>query len=378
MKVTKLQGKNIRSFKGEVSIELSNINVFVGENGSGKSNLINLIQLALQSGNGVGQNVPPFDGRFSNDSSFGCEIEFNTEELNEVKGTEVFNRLIAEASSNSPPGVAEYMPGLKSFSSSKELIFESSWSRQGGMAIRQRFPAIPNLETQHKTGPVAYNVQSQMNFLNGFYNLIREQIIRKTMFITDTRELSVQFPTTISNPQNPVDVNSIMTYVSEWMLNDRDIYNKLLEFLGRLLHYLSALHVQLSGNTGILSIEEQSLANRIQGNDLSKGFREILVVLSALVLARYSSLFIIEEPEVHLHPLAIKELKSLILEVAKEKKLQIIVSTHNPILLSDLHPDDDTDVKVFEFSRGENGGNAVKEIRTDKEISTLIDKMSFR
>lgn len=374
MKIKKFQAKNVRSFKDEINIELSNFNVFIGENSSGKSNLISLIQTALQSGNATGQNVPPYDGRFPDPSNFSCLVEFDKGDIDEMSSTEDFNQIVSGARASLTQGIEIFKPDLDLFPGQNTLEFSSSWSREGNM-FRQSFPALPRLIVPPQTGPMMLITQNQINFGNRFYSLVHQHILRNSIFVSDTRNLSVQFPMGIANPQAPIDASSILTYVSRWMMNDRPTYDSFMVLLKRLLPRLADLQVEPSGDRANLFVKENDLMHPFSGNELSKGSREILVVLGALALARKSSIIFIEEPEIHLHAYALRELKSIMLDAVKEKSVQIVISTHYPLFLQDLDPETDESVKIFKFENKNQAGNLVSEIRTDKEISDLIDKL---
>lgn len=376
MKIKKFQAKNVRSFKEEINIELSDFNVFIGENSSGKSNLISLIRTALQSVNGAGQNIPPYDGRFPEKSNFSCLLEFDKGDIDEISSEEEFNRLVSESGASRPQGTEIFKTDIDNFRRQPTLEFSSSWSREGNATVRQSFPVLSHLLFSPQDAPHTVLENNQINFINSFYSIVHRQFLRKSIFVSDTRDLSVQFPMINTNLQAPIDAGSILTYVSRWMMNDRPTYDSFMDLVTLLLPRLADLQVEPSGGGASLFVKENDLVHPLSGNELSKGSREILVVLGALALARESSVIFIEEPEIHLHPDALKKLKSIMLDVVKEKGIQIVISTHYPLFLQGLYPETDKSVKVFKFENKNQAGNFVNEIRTDKEISELTDKLT--
>ena len=50
MKLASISVKNYRSLKSTPKIRIDNLSIFIGENNSGKSNLINAIKIALENG----------------------------------------------------------------------------------------------------------------------------------------------------------------------------------------------------------------------------------------------------------------------------------------------------------------------------------------
>jgi len=64
-------------------------------------------------------------------------------------------------------------------------------------------------------------------------------------------------------------------------------------------------------------------------HDVGTGISQVLPVLTVAYLAPSGSTIILEEPEIHLHPLAQSVLAELFVEVSKERNVQFIVETHS-------------------------------------------------
>ncbi|MEM3192446.1 MAG: AAA family ATPase [Conexivisphaerales archaeon] len=379
MKIKEFHVKNVKSFKEELSIKPSKFNLFIGENSSGKSNLMNLMKIAIQSANGTTVNIPPFDGRATEQSYFSCLMEFDKRDVDEMSSGEAFAQLVSESKTLQIPGIELLRNETESFSKQPTLEFWSSWSREGNMAIRQSFPAFRNLFMPDRTNPIDFYTQSRISFVSKIFNITHQQILRNSIFVSDTRDLQVNFKLSGWNQNEPINADSILTFVTRWKLNDRPTYNNFITLVKSLLPRLADLYVEPSGSDRAdLFIKESGLRNLFSGSEFSKGSREILVVLGALALARESSILFIEEPEIHLHPSAVKELKSIMLDAVKNRNVQIVISTHYPLFLQGLYPESDGDIKVFKFENKNQSGNFVSEIRTDKEISELIEQLEFK
>lgn len=59
------------------------------------------------------------------------------------------------------------------------------------------------------------------------------------------------------------------------------------------------------------------------------GYSYVLPVIVAALLARNDSLLIIENPEAHLHPGAQSRIMQFLIQIAKEKNLQLLIETHS-------------------------------------------------
>lgn len=83
-----------------------------------------------------------------------------------------------------------------------------------------------------------------------------------------------------------------------------------------------------------LVTEEEGIETRFKADEISSGSKEILALLTQIYAAKQNTgLLAIEEPELHLHPGAEKEIFDIISNVSEEDNLQIIVSTHSEVFV---------------------------------------------
>jgi predicted ATPase len=74
----------------------------------------------------------------------------------------------------------------------------------------------------------------------------------------------------------------------------------------------------------------------VLATDVGFGFSQILPLVVQSYLAPENSIIILEQPEIHLHPAVQADLADLLLEVAKERKIQFIVESHSEHFLRRL------------------------------------------
>ena len=74
--------------------------------------------------------------------------------------------------------------------------------------------------------------------------------------------------------------------------------------------------------------------HRVSANlrDVGIGVSQVLPVLTVAFFAPPGSTVVLEEPEIHLHPLARSLLAELFAEVSRERQVQFIVETHSEYL----------------------------------------------
>ena len=118
--------------------------------------------------------------------------------------------------------------------------------------------------------------------------------------------------------------------------------------------------------------------------DVGYGLSQALPVITELLRPHAPRLFLLQQPEVHLHPRAQAALGSLFCQVAAEGR-QLVVETHGDYLLdrvrmevrdgtTDLKPDD---VSILFFERG-NLDVQIHSLRIDEEGNILDAPESYR
>lgn len=104
---------------------------------------------------------------------------------------------------------------------------------------------------------------------------------------------------------------------------------------------------------GLLALREDGSLTQIMAKDLGSGVEIIMALLMLRGInsaAKGKVIYLIDEPEAHLHPKAQKQLLKLLIEEAKDK--QIFVSTHSPYIFKDAFA---TQPGMFIFRRGAEG-----------------------
>lgn len=88
--------------------------------------------------------------------------------------------------------------------------------------------------------------------------------------------------------------------------------------------------------TAIYKLEIVREGQRANLVDVGYGVSQVLPLIVLLHFVPEGSMVLVEDPEAHLHPLAQAELANLLVEVARQRSLQVLVETHSEYLFRRL------------------------------------------
>ena len=97
-------------------------------------------------------------------------------------------------------------------------------------------------------------------------------------------------------------------------------------------------------------------------DEVSEGVLYFLALLCIVHQPNPPKLLLLEEPEKGIHPRRIKEVLDFIFQLAEEKDIQVILTTHNERVLDEFA---DIPEAVFVFDKDEEGATIVKNLQKD-------------
>lgn len=194
------------------------------------------------------------------------------------------------------------------------------------------------------------------------------------LFIPETRDLPDKFQFDQNYVNLPMTTNNFMTFFTALKLDRRQskTYDRIIQLSNRIVPSVEDLVINPVGNR--VSVGEQNSNYEIPALEVSKGTREVLVLVAMIAMANEGSIVIIEEPEVHLHPQAVKEFREIIRELIVGKDLQVIITTHNPEFPVGLIPDD-PDSKGVKFVRERDGSSSMSIVKNTIELSEAMNSV---
>ena len=380
MLIKSLHLKNILSFK-DTRLDLQPLNVLIGANGSGKSNLIDVIGLLkavpsdiagfLRSNGptddwiwkGTGWEETPFQiaevaVRLDNPGSqFGYELKI----------------IVQNDRVHSIDERLDLMAGDREYSYAHPFF-------RADNAQAQLWPTRPDCTlAEFGDEPITVDVARGKSVLSEIrsyadYPAITE-IARMLSAIRVYRSWEVGRDSPARRPQRTDgDPNFLEEDFSNLALVVNDLLSRRLEpsldsYLQRFYESYESLHPRIFGNTIELIVNETGMSSALPASRLSDGTIRFIALLAILCHPNPPPLICIEEPEIAMHP----DSQDLVVQLLKRasERTQLIVTTHSPWLIDRLSATPDH-VVVCERDRHPVDGTKFKRF-TRKELDDWLE-----
>lgn len=319
-----LKNIKIRGFKSikNIDLKLNNLNVIIGSNGVGKSNFINVFKFLQYvtnknlgryvKENGGADTLLHFGSKCTSEMSFELDFGINVYSLNLTSG--IFDELIIAQET------VEYKGEIKGHVNKiVNLIHDAN-----------------NYETESKLPD------------NAGYNNIEENVVRylqsyKVYHFHDTsKEAKVKKHNRASdNVSLHSDAGNLCSMLFKFKEKYPYNYNKIINAITLVAPYFQDFIIQNENDFIFPLWKHRNYENAFTFNDLSDGtLRFICLITLLLQPTQYlPELILIDEPELGLHPYAIRVLASCIQSLAHQGK-QIIVSSQSVTLINEFEADD--------------------------------------
>ena len=333
--IEKIRLRNILSFgdKGE-EIELLPLNIIIGQNASGKSNLVDIIKmlnwLPKEKGiiNYIGQNGGIkewiWKGKIENENYRKLQKLFPEFELEItlMPFTEKITYLIAVGDIANKTHIVSEKVGIVS----KEFVKRSSFVEH-----YDEFTRNESLEGEDSIltlqGITKENEYALKTLILSF---------TKIQFFTDVstnRESEIRRPqqTDAISGELANDASNLFIVLNNIGFQD-NTKPKIIEYLKKFNPKITDYSFQILGGFIQLYVREEDLEKPISVMRLSDGTLRYLCLLAILCHPEPPPLICIEEPETGLHPDILPTIAELMLEASQ--RTQLIVTTHSDILVS--------------------------------------------
>ena len=388
MSIKKLIVEDIRCFAGRQELEIRPITFLVGENSTGKSTTLACLQTLMDSidipYSGLDFNSEPYNlGAFADivrvsrpkKESFQLGVE-----LLHSKETLEYSLTVKERDEGSEPIIQETR---MLFTDGNEIVFKENGRQVEDQSNKSSFQIQP-VKGGKKRFVIPRGSPTMMGELFR-YLLWRDDeqppltseeeelrnLVQKTIFFVRNSSEVHSFAPMRSQPQRTYDpvkesispegsempmmlVNMYRTNKKQWGA----LQEKLIKF-GEFSGLFTDIGVR---ELGKLKNDPFQLQIKVRGPkvnlmDVGYGVNQILPILVRIFnTEEEGATFLMQQPEVHLHPKGQAELSSLLIEIAKQRKQNFVIETHSDYMIKraciDIRngkiPPDDVSLIYFE------------------------------
>ena len=345
--------ENILSFGPDIAeLSLEPLNVLIGPNASGKSNLIEALSLfaaapsdlqePIRRGGGIRdwlwKGVPSVP-------TATVEVTFRTQRplryrLSFTCSADRFV-MIDEVVEDEKPGLAGEAPSFYYSYQRGKPVIKFVAPTEGNPSGIPAPPVGDRLEQVLPSGEVepGQSILSQRRDPRAYPELwVANRTFSRIRFY---RELDLRRDAPVRLPQKPdlpqdflMEDASNLSVVLSGLLNQLDVRERILERMRDFYPSFRDVMATVSGGAVQVFFHEKGLRHPVPATRLSDGSLRYLCLLAVLCNPNSPGVVCIEEPELGLHPDIIPEVAKLLVEASSRS--QIFVTTHSDVLVDAL------------------------------------------
>jgi predicted ATPase len=364
--ISKLMLKNYKSFRN-LEFELKPLNILIGRNGAGKSNLLSFFRLLSNAANGrLADSVRTTGGlselrwRGGNlNDHIDWEIKF--ENLKQVDHRAIyyngslaskasgFGVRLEEISHDPYPGHDDRYKYLRAYDGyiqfltaktnrESDEVEDEKLNLSGDYGYGDQELAITQLRDARR-----YPLLDEIRYLITDWTIFRGFGENALNNIYTSQSLDIVSPLRLD-----AEGRNLVSVLYELQTRYVDEQDKLEEILGEAFPEFRRLNLPLTASGKAELQWHDRTGWKFSASQMSDGMLRFLGLATLLLLPNPPSLITIDEPEVGLHPELMPLLAGLM--KAASSRTQLIVATHSPLLLNAV---DVEDVVVVERENGE-------------------------
>lgn len=400
VQIKEIRLTKFRSYKDEQVIEdLSNVNMFIGPNAAGKSNVVRAFRYLITILRG--QATPPFTESVF-DRNENSDIELSLCFILPSKDRKRIIDKLFENNLNVKSDDVTKSPFLKT------LTYSVTIKKNGVVGEEIKTPNIKSGEIVIiKTSEADENAKRESVNLESWCNKLSELADIQASF-TDRGKENIGWRllsySNLSKSESSL-INRIKSFMNNWVffdpirqatprmesgeeanLNPRG--DNLTKFMNsiqssnprrfiniadeiiKILPSIKEVLAPLKQRQATITVEEEGLTTPTEVGDVSFGLMQILVVVVGIITKKDNSVIFIEEPELHLHATSQRRLFKLIQREAKNK--QFFLTTHSTIFTAcDKHN------STYLFTKP-HGATLVDKIHEPQELRTVKEALGHR
>lgn len=334
---------NFKSFREAKDIKFGAINILIGANGAGKTNLISFFKLLNNIMNKNLQVYVKTTGRANSYLYFGVKKSpFLQGEIQFINSSKISNRYQFQLTPTSDGGFV-FENESSAFNWGNNEVF--NWGVKNFTPNGSSESYIPD------------SISQQCKYLNSFFRSLRIFHFHDTSATAKVKDVCI----TQDNEYLREDASNLAAFLYELSNTYPKHYNIIEKVIQSVAPFFNRFDLKpTSGSPSTISLKwlEKGSDAYFDANHLSDGTLRFICLATLLLQPEPPNTIIIDEPELGLHPFAIEKLAALIQSASV--KTQIIVSTQSVNLLNNFEA---KDIIVVER---DNNQSIFKRLETDK------------
>jgi predicted ATPase len=387
--IEKIHIENFKSIQN-LDLELGRVNVFIGENGSGKTNILEAIGMVAAAGSknlnddylslkGIRVNKPGLmKSGFDNDYlekpvliTISVKDQAITFELEEDKETQSWKNdkvhFDPYVGIDESINTASFIELINNPNFQKILNQFKHVKYENDLAIDEKITLDLSSTQMAKESIKSLKISLGSDNWNSFINDAQGKMletIRKTSindFLIYCPENTLLRRTDTEGHTKPLGIRGegLLEHLSILMDVKSESFDEIKEKL-KVISWFEDFNIKTNFLTGgkSMELEDRFLAEGVKTIGLrnaNEGFLYVLFYLTLFSSKATPKFFAIDNFDNALNPKLCKELLSILTKIAKDKNKQVILTTHNPAVLDGLNLNDD-EQKLFTVFRSKKTG----------------------
>lgn len=371
--LTSLTIKNYKSIV-DLTVELGRINVFIGENGCGKTNLLEgLAMLCAARSRTLGSEEL---------YARGVRIAKPSITLSSFRGKDPVGAIHLAADEIEPNEQAKHWSADLKADADGDVY--ANWTDAVTDALRQKldqwrqeigtFEKNRELTVRIRTDRVSTDLSMANKFINSFLSELQHRPSLHSEYVIYNLNTQALRGIYTESRRQPLGVHGegLDILISTFSPEEREQllrYSHFISWLDDILfdqddHLKFAGH-KLGKSTSHLYFRDRFMAsdnNVFSAENANEGVLHVLFYLTLFISKRTPALFGIDNIEQALNPHLCRTLIKELAQIAKENDKQALITTHNPAILDGLNLHDD-EQRVFVVYRSDEGDTRVRRIK---------------
>lgn len=356
---------HIQNFKSiyDLSIEVGRVNLFIGENGSGKSNILEALVFVSATKQSKVDNEFLFSRglRVTNPNLMRSSFETNTKDI--VIEITFNGEAVKSAFYNDNKEYSSWMIDERLLKENNDLVNTLNKILESKRYNDEKYTKlIDNLDSD--------KIQKVINLLSNI-----EKTARLENFLIYSPENTALRTFEKEGQILPLGINGEGLLKLLKVINNYEDKTNIQEIIKALQLFNWFENIIIPDNTDEdnIIIKDKYLDQEFDQKSSNEGFLFILFYITLMVAKETPNIFAIDNIDASLNPKLCTELMTILVKLSKKYDKQIFLTTHNPAILDGIDLND-IEQKLFIVSRKKQGHTRIKNITIERKPKSSTDE----